>query len=103
MKDKELDLNVEIYFNKLRDALRKCKTTNEILEVMTAAVMDKSVASDHQSTEEDRARYKSYLRRTLNKKFKGDFNKSKAYCMAQVNGYEHDYFDRQIEERYATL
>jgi hypothetical protein len=58
------------YFNKTMKKILNAETTNELLNI-------------------DMFKYSKGL---FNKKFKGNFNKCKDYCIKECNTHEHNYF-----------
>ena len=73
----ELHYNkAESYYNKIREDITKSKTIRQLVDSCDGIVTMKM----------------------LNRKFKGNLEKSKEYCIKEMNIIEHEYFDRMIDD-----
>lgn len=81
-------MNAEQHFNLLRKRINEATSVNKMLDIMTERCEDNAES------------YRKYLRKTINKKFKGKIELTRLYFIREINTGEHYYWEAQIEESY---
>ena len=79
--------DAETYFSNINRLIRRAKTINDLLDVMSTGPNSKI---------NDKTR--EYYKKISNTKFKGDLEKFRKWCEVENNKNEHEYFSEGIDE-----